>query len=154
MRLLAGAQVITEGRFCKLTKIHENQLILHSVGLKYLLPVQSAQSASFWPKKTTQDPCGPSWVILVLCHHHSTFTKTSTYLLSLNCPTHDRPLSARDSVLAAFGQSQRLVYSISRNGSIQVVAMDSIGGGSNLLHRGVTMPPVFIMVFSSRRTSP
>lgn len=78
-----------------------------------------------------------------------------TYLLPLYSPTHARPLSARDSnVMAAFGQSQRLVYSITRDGSIQVVPMETIRGGSNLLHRGVTVPPVFIAVVSNRGTSP
>lgn len=77
------------------------------------------------------------------------------YLLPLCNPTHDRPLSAPDSnVMAAFGQSQRLVYSIARNGSIQVVPMETVGGGSNVLPGSVTEAPVLITVVSSRGTGP
>ena len=78
-----------------------------------------------------------------------------TYLLPLDGPTNDRPLFAPDSnVMAAFGQSQRLVYSIARNGSIQVVPMETVRGGSNLLHRSATVAPVLITVVSSRGTGP
>ena len=78
-----------------------------------------------------------------------------TYLLSLYSPTHDRPFSASDSsTVAALGQSQRPVYSVTRDGIIQVVSMETVRGGGNVLRRGVTVPPVFVAVVSSRRTSP
>lgn len=78
-----------------------------------------------------------------------------TYLLPLYSPTHDRPLSAPGSnIVAAFGQSQRLVYSIARNGSIEVVPMETVRGGSNVLHGSVTEAPVLITVVSSRGTGP
>lgn len=78
-----------------------------------------------------------------------------SYLLTHCRPAHGGPLSGRHPhVMAAFGQSKRLVYSITRNGSVQVVAKETAGGGSNLLHRGVTVPPVFIAVVSNRRTGP
>lgn len=56
--------------------------------------------------------------------------------------------------MAASGQSKRLVYSITRNGRVQVVAKETARGGSHLLRRGVTVPPVFIAVVSNRRTGP
>lgn len=78
-----------------------------------------------------------------------------TYLLPLNSPTHHRPLSAPESdVVAAFGQSQRLVYSIARNGSVQVVPMETVRGGSDLLHGSVSVAPVLVAVVSSRGTGP
>lgn len=76
-----------------------------------------------------------------------------TYLLPLYSPSYDRlRYYANSNVVAAFGQSQRLVYSIARNGRIQVVPMETIGGGSNVLHR--TVAPVLIAVVSSRGTGP
>lgn len=78
-----------------------------------------------------------------------------TYLLPLYSRTQDRPLSAPGSdIVAAFGQSQRLVDRIGRNGSIQVVPMETVGGVSNLLHGSVTVAPVLITVVSGRRTGP
>lgn len=79
----------------------------------------------------------------------------SSYLLTLGCPAHSDPLSGRHPhVVAAFGQSERLVYSITRNGRVQAVAKETAGGGSHLLRRGVTVPPVFVGVVSNRRASP
>lgn len=78
----------------------------------------------------------------------------SSYLLTLGRPTHGSPLSRHPHVVAAFGQSKRLVYSITRNGRIQVVAKETAGGGSHLFRRGVTVPPVFIAVVTNRRTGP
>lgn len=81
--------------------------------------------------------------------------RESSYLLTLGRPAHGGPLSGGyPHVMAAFGQSNRLVYSITRNGRVQVVAKETAGGGSHLLRRGVTVPPVFIAVVSNRRTGP
>lgn len=50
-----------------------------------------------------------------------------TYLLPLCCRSHNRPLSADDPhIVAAFSQRQWLVHGISRNGSIQVVSVETI----------------------------
>lgn len=78
-----------------------------------------------------------------------------SYLLTLGRPARGGPLpGGHPHVVAAFGQSKRLVYSITRNGRVQVVAKETAGGGSHLLCRGVTMPPVFVAVVSNRRTGP
>lgn len=85
--------------------------------------------------------------------HCTLYELKLTYLLPFNSPTYDRPLSFPDSnVVAAFGKRQGLVYSIARNGSVQVVPMKTVREGSNVLHRTVT--PVLISVVSSRGTGP
>jgi len=78
-----------------------------------------------------------------------------TYLLPLHSPTDDRPLPGPDdNVVAAFGQSQRLVHSVAGNGRVQVVPMETVGGGSNALHGSVAEAPVLITIVSSRGTGP
>lgn len=85
------------------------------------------------------------------CHHFL----MSTYLLSLCRRTHNRPLSACDShVVAAFRQCQRLVHGVARNGSIQVVSVETIRGRGNLLDRSATVSPGIIVVVSSRGAGP
>lgn len=77
-----------------------------------------------------------------------------TYLLPLCGRAHDRPLSAHDPhIVAALGQGQRLVHGIPRNGSIQVVSVETVGGRGNLLRRSATVSPVIITVVSSGGTS-
>lgn len=78
-----------------------------------------------------------------------------TYLLSLYSSTYDRLLCSPDSnIMAAFGQRYRLVYSIASNGGIQMVPMETIRGGNNVLHRTVAEAPVLTTVVSSRGTPP
>lgn len=71
-------------------------------------------------------------------------------LLPLRGTSYDRP--RHFSVTVVFGQSQRLVYNVARNGCIWKVPMVTIGEGSNMLHRIVAEAPVLISVLSSRRT--
>lgn len=79
----------------------------------------------------------------------------STYLLPLCCRSHNGPLSAYDPhVVAAFSQCQWLVHGVSRNGSIQVVSVETIRGRGNLLGRSATVPPGIIAVVSSRGAGP
>lgn len=69
------------------------------------------------------------------------FQSIRTHLLPFCGPTYDRP--QHFSVTVVFGQSQRLVDSVARNGCIWV----------RPLHRTVGQAPVLIAVVSSRRTS-
>lgn len=86
---------------------------------------------------------------------HTSSARESSYLLTLSRPAHAGPIPGpHPHVVAAFGQSEWLVYSITRNGRVQVVAKETAGGGSHLLRRGVTVPPVLVGVVSNRRTSP
>lgn len=86
---------------------------------------------------------------------HTSSARESSYLLTLSRPAHGGPLSGlHPHVVAAFGQSKWLVYSITRNGRVQAVAKETAGGGSHLLRKGVTVSPVLVGVVSNRRTSP
>lgn len=74
-----------------------------------------------------------------------------TYLLSFNRSTYDRPLSSHNSnIVAALHERQGLIYGIARNGSVQVMPMETVGEGSDVLHR----TPVVITVVSSRGMGP
>lgn len=144
LRLLAGAQVITEGRFCGRTERSRSggtQTFCECflTGRKFILSLQTQ-------------------LCLSVSSSHSRLCENCyvTYLLTLGSAAHHRPLShaPNSDVHTVFGESQRLVCGISRNGCIQMVPMETVGGGSDMLHRTVTVAPVLITVVSRRGTGP
>ena len=76
-------------------------------------------------------------------------------LWSVHRARHGRPLCATQSRFqAVFSQSQGLVQAIGGDGGIHVVVMETIGGGSDVLHRAVSEAPRIAAVVSTGRPSP
>ena len=77
-----------------------------------------------------------------------------SYLLALCRTGKHRPLAAatRPGSLGAFGQCQGLVHGVVRGGDIQVVPMETVGGGGgrDALRGAVIEAPAFVAIVSAR----